>query len=71
MLTNRRSTLMLAPVPVKHPAVIKPAGHAEWRADRMGKSTIYESARLLVARPVALAVVERNMTTWPPDHPTS
>jgi quercetin dioxygenase-like cupin family protein len=33
---------------MKHPAVIKPAEHAEWRADRMGKSTLYESARLLV-----------------------
>ena len=28
--------------------VINPAEHAEWRADRMGKSTIFESARLLV-----------------------
>ncbi len=33
---------------MKHPAVIKPADHAEWRADKMGKSTIFESARLLV-----------------------
>jgi quercetin dioxygenase-like cupin family protein len=33
---------------MKHPAVIKPADHAEWRADKMGKSTIYESERLLV-----------------------
>ena len=33
---------------MKHPAVIKPAEHAEWRADKMGKATIYESARLLV-----------------------
>jgi quercetin dioxygenase-like cupin family protein len=31
-----------------HPAVVKPADHAQWRADKMGKSTIYESARLLV-----------------------
>jgi mannose-6-phosphate isomerase-like protein (cupin superfamily) len=31
-----------------HPAVIRPADHAEWRSDKMGKSTIYESARLLV-----------------------
>ena len=30
-----------------HPAVIRPADHAEWRSDKMGKSTIYESARLL------------------------
>jgi quercetin dioxygenase-like cupin family protein len=33
---------------MKHPAVIKPADHAEWRPDKMGKSTIFESARLLV-----------------------
>jgi quercetin dioxygenase-like cupin family protein len=33
---------------MKHPAVITPADHAEWRADKMGKSTIFESARLLV-----------------------
>jgi mannose-6-phosphate isomerase-like protein (cupin superfamily) len=31
-----------------HPGVIKPADHAEWRSDKMGKATIYESARLLV-----------------------
>jgi quercetin dioxygenase-like cupin family protein len=28
--------------------VIKPAAHAEWRSDKMGKATIYESPRLLV-----------------------
>ena len=28
--------------------VIKPSDHAEWRADKMGKATIYESPRLLV-----------------------
>jgi quercetin dioxygenase-like cupin family protein len=33
---------------MKHPAVIKPAEHVEWRADKMSKSTIYDSARLLV-----------------------
>jgi quercetin dioxygenase-like cupin family protein len=33
---------------MEHPAVIKPAEHAEWRSDKMGKTTIYESARLLV-----------------------
>jgi quercetin dioxygenase-like cupin family protein len=33
---------------MEHPAVIKPATHAEWRADKMSKSTIYQSARLLV-----------------------
>jgi quercetin dioxygenase-like cupin family protein len=31
-----------------HPAVIRPADHAEWRSDKMSKSTLYESARLLV-----------------------
>ncbi len=33
---------------MNHPTVIQPAQHAEWRADKMGKSTIYESPRLLV-----------------------
>ena len=33
---------------MKHPAVIKPAEHAEWRTDKMGKSTLFESPRLLV-----------------------
>lgn len=33
---------------MRHPSVISPATHAQWRADRMGKSTIYESAHLLV-----------------------
>jgi mannose-6-phosphate isomerase-like protein (cupin superfamily) len=33
---------------MKHPAVIKPAEHAEWRSDKMGKATIYESSRLLI-----------------------
>jgi quercetin dioxygenase-like cupin family protein len=28
--------------------VIKPTEHAEWRTDKMGKSTLFESARLLV-----------------------
>lgn len=31
-----------------HPTVIEPSTHAEWRADKMGKSTIYQSPRLLV-----------------------
>jgi mannose-6-phosphate isomerase-like protein (cupin superfamily) len=30
------------------PAVIAAAARAEWRPDKMGKSTIYESSRLLV-----------------------
>jgi quercetin dioxygenase-like cupin family protein len=33
---------------MEHPTVIRPIEHAVWRADRMGKSTIYESPRLLV-----------------------
>jgi len=31
-----------------HPSIVAPAAHAEWRADKMGKSTIFESPRLLV-----------------------
>ena len=31
-----------------HPNVIVPARHAEWRPDRMGKATLFESPRLLV-----------------------
>jgi quercetin dioxygenase-like cupin family protein len=31
-----------------HPSVIKPAEHALWRPDKMGKSTLFESPRLLV-----------------------
>jgi quercetin dioxygenase-like cupin family protein len=31
-----------------HPSVIKPAAHAQWRADAMGKATIYQSSHLLV-----------------------
>ena len=31
-----------------HPMVIRPVEHAAWRPDRMGKSTIFESPRLLV-----------------------
>jgi quercetin dioxygenase-like cupin family protein len=31
-----------------HPAVIRPADHAAWSPDRMGKSTLFESPRLLV-----------------------
>jgi len=33
---------------MNHPAVIRPSDHAIWRADKMGKSTILESPRLLV-----------------------
>ena len=31
-----------------HPQVIRPADHAVWRADKMGKGTIFESPRMLV-----------------------
>jgi len=31
-----------------HPSVIRPADHAQWRADAMGKSTIYQSGHMLV-----------------------
>jgi quercetin dioxygenase-like cupin family protein len=33
---------------MEHPSVIQPGAHAEWRADKMGKSTLYESPRVLV-----------------------
>lgn len=33
---------------MNHPEVIRPAAHAAWRSDKMGKSTLFESPRLLV-----------------------
>ncbi len=33
---------------MEHPTVIQPADHAEWRDDRMGKTTLFESPRLLI-----------------------
>ena len=33
---------------MKHPTVIRPADHAVFSADKMGKMTIFQSARLLV-----------------------
>jgi quercetin dioxygenase-like cupin family protein len=33
---------------MEHPQVIHPRDHAVWRADKMGKNTLYESRRLLV-----------------------
>jgi quercetin dioxygenase-like cupin family protein len=33
---------------MEHPAVIKPSEHAQWRSDKMGKATLFESSRLLV-----------------------
>jgi oxalate decarboxylase/phosphoglucose isomerase-like protein (cupin superfamily) len=31
-----------------HPSIIRPQDHAAYRADKMGKSTLFESARVLV-----------------------
>lgn len=31
-----------------HPTVIQPGRHAQWRPDKMGKATLFESERLLV-----------------------
>jgi mannose-6-phosphate isomerase-like protein (cupin superfamily) len=31
-----------------HPEVIRPAEHAQWRPDKMGKGTLFQSPRLLV-----------------------
>jgi len=33
---------------MEHPTVIRPGEHAEFRADKMGKTTLFESNRLLV-----------------------
>lgn len=33
---------------IEHPMVIDPLEHAHWRADAMGKSTLFASSRLLV-----------------------
>ena len=33
---------------MEHPSLIKPADHAEYRLDKMGKSTLFQSPRLLV-----------------------
>jgi quercetin dioxygenase-like cupin family protein len=33
---------------MEHPSVIHPALHGEWRPDKMGKATLYQSERLLV-----------------------
>lgn len=34
--------------PLQHPTVISPHEHAVWRPDKMGKSTLYQSSRVLV-----------------------
>jgi len=31
-----------------HPSVIRPADHAAWRADKMGKATLFQSPHLLI-----------------------
>lgn len=31
-----------------HPTVIKPAEHAKWQSDKMGKTTLFASSRLMV-----------------------
>ena len=33
---------------MKHPDVIRPGDHAVWRPDKMGKSTLFESPRILI-----------------------
>lgn len=33
---------------IEHPSVIRPERHAEWRPDRMGKATLFQSPHLLV-----------------------
>ena len=33
---------------MEHPGVIQPAQHARWTSDKMGKTTLFESPRMLV-----------------------
>jgi quercetin dioxygenase-like cupin family protein len=33
---------------MEHPSIIHPTAHAEWRPDRMGKATLFQSPRLLI-----------------------
>ena len=33
---------------INQPTIIRPSDHAEWRPDKMGKSTIFKSSRLMV-----------------------
>jgi quercetin dioxygenase-like cupin family protein len=33
---------------MEHPTVIQPGRYAQWRPDKMGKATLFESERLLV-----------------------
>src|SRR5688500_11612673 len=40
--------LCLGAIPLTHPTVIDPRADAPWRPDKTGKSTLFESPRLLV-----------------------
>jgi mannose-6-phosphate isomerase-like protein (cupin superfamily) len=33
---------------MEHPSIIRPSDRAEWRSDRMGKTTLFQSKRLLI-----------------------
>jgi mannose-6-phosphate isomerase-like protein (cupin superfamily) len=33
---------------IEHPSIIRPERHAEWRPDKMGKATLFQSSRMLV-----------------------
>lgn len=33
---------------VNHPSIVRPANVAPWRPDKMGKSTLFESSRMMV-----------------------
>ena len=33
---------------MEHPSIIRPADRAQWRPDKMGKATLFESPRMLV-----------------------
>lgn len=38
----------IPPLALEHPTVVRPADHAPWRADRMGKATLFASPRLML-----------------------
>jgi quercetin dioxygenase-like cupin family protein len=46
-MASRREPVRLAAM-INHPAIVRPTEHAEWRSDKMGKSTIFESPRLMI-----------------------
>ncbi len=33
---------------MEHPSLIRPSDHAQWRTDKMGKQTLFQSPRLLL-----------------------